>query len=104
MEPVDDEIRDYVRFKASRLMSVAVYQKLKAAVISHQREEYAKSKVLTGALWGLLALFVFSIVVTILLRPYAGYMFLGAFFIWVAYVLVLMRRHLDTPDEEERES
>ena len=100
----DDEIREYVKFKASRLLSTAAYHKLKAAILSHEREEQAKSKVLSGALLGLVVLFVGSVLVWFWVRRYAGLLVIGCFFIWAGYVLILMRHHLGKRTVEGPES
>ena len=103
MEQKDDEIREYVRFKASRLMSAVAYRKMKDAVSSWEREERAKSKVFLHAVWGLLVLSVFAGVVALATQRYTGFWIAGGFLVWVAYVVALMRRHLGTHTEEDRE-
>jgi F0F1-type ATP synthase assembly protein I len=104
MEQNDDEIRDYVRFKSSRLMSAALYERLKAVIQSREREERAKSKVLSGALLGLLVLVVFSVLVAVGIRRFANSLILGGFCIWIVYFVVLMRRHLGKRPRADSES
>jgi len=100
----DDEIREYVRFKSTRLMSAVAYRKLKAAVLAWEREEQAKSRVFSRAVLGLLVLFVFAGLVALVTRRYAGFWISGGFLVWVAYVVALMRRHLGKHTEDDRDS
>lgn len=101
MEQNDDEIREYVRFKSARLMSAAIYEKLKAVVLAREREEHGKSMVVSRALMGLLALSVFAVLVALGTQQYAGLWIAGGFLVWVAFVIALMRRHLDSQTKED---
>lgn len=104
MEHHDEEIREYVKFKASRLLAAVTFRKMKAAASSWEWEEDAKSKVFSRAVSGLLVLCVFGVLVAFATQRYAGFWISGGFLIWVAYVIALMRRHLGAQAGADRDA
>lgn len=94
MTDEDAEARAYVQAKSARMLSRAIYLKLKAVVSSWEREERGKARVASGALLGLLALAAVAMGFGVWRAEYAVVSLLAGFAIWVCFVFWLMRLHL----------
>jgi len=99
MAKIDDDAEAFVEHRSRKMMSFAVYRKLKAVVDSWNREERGKAKVAAAALYGLLAWFALLIAAALFLRAYVLPVAVGGFLAWIGFVAVLLRRHLGTPPE-----
>ena len=91
------DVRDHVREKSARLFSRAVYQKLRNLVGSWEREERGKTKVVIGALVGLVVLGAFAAAIVLWRPEYGGFSFLLGFLAWIVFAFWLMHRHLGRP-------
>ena len=77
--------------------SFAIYRKLKAVVDSWNREERGKARVAAAALYGLLAWFALLAAAAYFLPAYALPVSISGFLVWIAFVGVMLRKHLGMP-------
>jgi len=90
----DIDTRAFVARQSRRMMSFALYRRLRSEIESWDREERGKARVVAGAVGGLAA-WIALLIATALLQPrYAGLLLPIGLVAWVALVIVLIRRHL----------
>lgn len=89
-----DPGHDPIGHGSRRLMSRAMYAKLKAMVDSWEREERAREKIAARAIGSLIVLAVASIAAYRFLPYFFDLVLWGGFLVWIAYVILLMRLHL----------
>jgi len=94
----DTETDAYVAHQAKRMLSFAMYRKLKSVVDSWEREERAKAKVVAGAAYGLVVWIALVVIAALLLPRFTLLFALGATLVWLVFVITLMRKHLRAPD------
>jgi hypothetical protein len=80
--------------QSERLMSRAMYWKLKSVVDSWDREERAKAKIVAGAILGLFAWFGALILAAFYFPTYSGLAIAIGFLAWVVFVVGLIWKHL----------
>lgn len=85
---------DPIGHGSRRLMSRAMYAKLKAMVDSWEREERAREKIAARAIGSFIILAVASVAAYRFLPYFFDLLLWGGFVAWIAYVILLMRRHL----------
>ena len=90
----DAETEAYLAQQARRMLSFAMYRKLKSVVDSWEREERGKTPVVAGAAYGL-AVWILLVLVGALLLPRFTVLFaLVGSLVWLAFVVMLIRKHL----------
>jgi cobalamin biosynthesis protein CobD/CbiB len=94
MSQDDIDTEAFVARQSRRMMSFAMYHKLKSIAESWDREERAKARVVAGALCGLAVWFALLVVGALLFPRYAGLLLPVGFVAWVVFVIALIRRHL----------
>lgn len=94
MSSEDSESGDFVQHRSGRMMSFAVYRKLKAVVDSWEREERGKARVATGALIGLVLWLCLLAGSALLLPAHAVLISIAGFLVWIGFVAGLIRKHL----------
>ena len=87
----------FVEHQSKRMMSFALYGKVKSLVDSWNREERAKARIIVLAMCGLLAWLAAIIVGAIFFPRYAGLLVPIGFLAWVVYVVGLIWKHLSAP-------
>ena len=94
MNQGDPEIDAFVARHSRRMMSSALYHRLKSQIESWDHEERGKAKVVAGAVLGLVVWFALMVAAALLAPGYAGLLLPVGFAAWVIFVMVLIRRHL----------
>ena len=89
-----DPEHDPIEHGSRRLMSRAMYARLKAVVDSWEREERANEKIAARAVGSLVVLAVAAVVAYRFLPYFFDLVLWGGFAAWIVYVVVLIRRHL----------
>jgi hypothetical protein len=87
----------FVEHHSRRMMSFAMYRKLKSVVDSWDREERAKAKIVTRAVLGLLAWLGALILGAFYFPKYSGLVVPIGFLAWVVFVVGLIWKHLGAP-------
>ena len=93
----DNESGEFVQRQSGRMMSFAVYRKLKAVVDSWEREERGKARVVAAALVGLGLWFALVVASAFFLPVYSVLISIAGFLVWIGLVAVLIRKHLGMP-------
>ena len=96
MNPSDPDSEAFVAHQTRRMMSFALYRKLRSEIESWDREERGKAKVVAGGILGLVVWFALIVVGALLLPRYTGLLLPIGFVAWVALVIALIRRYLGT--------
>ena len=84
----------FVAQQSRRMMSMAMYRKLRSVVDSLEREERAKASIVAGAAYALLVWIALVIVGFLLFPAHAAWFVPAGFLAWLALVVNLMHRHL----------
>lgn len=90
----DPDTDIYVAHQSKRMMSLAMYRKLKSVVDSWDREERGKAKVVAGAAYGFVVCVALVSVGALLSPTHTGWFVPVGFLVWLVFVLTLIRRHL----------
>ena len=94
MTQKDTDTDTFVAHQSNRMMSFAMYRKLKSVVDSWDREERGKRRVVAGAAYGLVAWLAVVVVGALLAPTYSGLLVPVGFLVWVILVVALIRKHL----------
>ena len=96
-----DDTDPFVEHQSRRMMSFAMYWKLKSVVDSWDREERAKAKIVTGAILGLLAWLGALVLGAFYFPTYSGLLVPVGFLAWVIFVVGLIWKHLGASGRNE---
>jgi len=94
MSPKDPDTHTFVEHRSRRMMSFAIYHKLKSLSDGWNREERGKAKVAAGAIVGLLVLFSLIVVGVRVLARDAIFLVPIGFVAWLVLIVVLIRKYL----------
>jgi len=90
----DTDAHSFVEHQSKRLMSLAMYHKLKSIVDSWRNEEHGKARVAAGALYGLVVWFAVLAASAFVLPVSLGLVLLIGFLAWISLVVWLIRKNL----------
>ncbi len=94
---MDKDTDAYVAHHSRRMLSFALYRKLKSVVDLWDREERGKAKVVAAAAYGLVVWIAFAVLGALLLPRYTLFFALVGSLVWLVFVLTLVRKHLGAP-------
>lgn len=98
MTRVDRDVRAEEANHSRRVVSFAIFRRMKAIVESWEREERGKARVALGALAGLAVLAVATALAALWQPGRWDELLLLGLLIWVGAVLLLMRKYLRRVD------
>ena len=90
----DLDTQAFVARQSRRMMSFALYRKLRSEVESWDREERGKAKVVAGGVFGLFVWLALIVAGALLAPRYAGLLLPVGLVAWAVLVVVLIRRYL----------
>jgi len=97
MSQIDRETQAFVEQQSKRMMSFAMYRRLKTVVDLWVHDERGKARVAAGALYGLIVLLAVLVLSAFVFPTYGALALVIGFPAWIVLVVILIRKHLGAP-------